>query len=98
MTELRLTETLRCVTPRRGRVTSSRARSRRLWGNGKGRFRTRGRHSIATVRGTIWLQQDTCNTTTTVVRRGTVVVKDLAKHKNVTVKAGHRYVAHARRR
>ena len=27
----------------------------KLWGNGKGRFRTNGKYSSATVRGTIWL-------------------------------------------
>jgi len=70
------------VTPPRGRDTG-------------GKFRTRGRHSTATVRGTTWYTKDTCTTTTTVVRAGVVVVKDVAKHKNVTVKAGHRYVARA---
>ena len=50
------------------------------------------------MRGTLWLTKDTCTTTTTVVREGTVIVKDLAKHKNVKVKAGHRYVARAKKR
>ena len=27
----------------------------KLWGNGKGKFRTSGKYSAATVRGTIWL-------------------------------------------
>jgi len=98
VTELRLTESLTCRATRSGRVTTSRARSRRLWGNGRGRFRTRGRRSVATVRGTIWLQKDTCTTTTTTVRRGSVVVKDLVKRRNVVVKAPRRYVARARRR
>jgi hypothetical protein len=101
ITELKLTEGLSCTSGRgtvRGKVTAARARSRHLWGNARGRYRTRGRHSTATVRGTIWLQKDSCDSTTTVVRRGTVVVQDFAKKKNVTVKAGHRYVARARRR
>ena len=34
------------------------ARKRRLWGSGKGRFRTRGQYSAATVRGTKWLVED----------------------------------------
>jgi hypothetical protein len=93
VTELRLTESLICQSNSRGKVTASRARSRRLWGNGRGRYRTRGRNSTATVRGTIWLQKDTCNTTTTVVREGVVIVKDIAKRKNVRVRAGQRYVA-----
>jgi len=94
VTELRLTESLICQpNTRRGRITASRARSRRLWGNGRGRYRTRGRHSTATVRGTIWLQKDTCTKTTTVVRQGVVDVRDLAKRKTVRVRAGKRYVA-----
>ena len=30
----------------------------KLWGSGKGKFRTSGKYSSATVRGTIWLVQD----------------------------------------
>jgi hypothetical protein len=97
-TDLRLTEPLACQPNRRGRLVPARARSRRLWGSGKGRFRTRGRNSTATVRGTVWLQKDTCTTTTTIVREGTVIVRDFGKRKNVRVTAGHRYVARARGR
>jgi Tfp pilus assembly major pilin PilA len=97
MTEVRLSEQLKCTTNRKkGKVVASAVRSRRLWGSGKGRFRTRGRNSSATVRGTTWLQKDTCSTTTTIVREGTVVVRDFAKRKNVTVKAPKHYVARAR--
>ena len=91
--ELTLNQPLSCAP-----VSSAakKPKSRSLWGSDKGgKFRTRGRHSVATVRGTTWFTKDACTTTTTVVREGTVVVKDLAKHKNVTVKAGKRYVAHA---
>jgi hypothetical protein len=98
LTEMRLTETLKCQGSSRGRVVGAASRSRRLWGNGKGRFRTRGRNSSATVRGTLWLTKDSCSTTTTSVRRGVVIVKDFAKRKNVRVKAPGRYVARARRR
>ena len=90
LTELRLSERLNC------RRNSAAARSRRLWGRGSGRFRTRGRFSTATVRGTTWLTKDSCNATTTVVREGTVVVRDLSKRRNVRVRAGHRYTARAR--
>ena len=38
-------------------------KTRKLWGDGKGKFRTKGRYSAATVRGTKWLVQDTCTTT-----------------------------------
>ena len=97
-TELRLNEGLICQPNSRGKLAPARARSRRLWGNGRGRFRTRGRHSVATVRGTVWLQKDTCTKTTTVVRQGVVIVRDLAKRKNVRVRSGRRYVARQRTR
>ena len=93
VTELRLTESLICRSNRSSKVTASRARSRRLWGRGRGRYRTRGRYSTATVRGTIWLQKDTCTKTTTVVREGVVDVRDIAKRRTVRVRAGGRYVA-----
>ena len=64
-----------------------------LWGNGKGKFRTSGKYSSATVRGTIWLVQDRCEGTLTKVRRGTVRVRDFKRKKTVTVKAGHSYLA-----
>jgi hypothetical protein len=51
-------------------------RVRRLWGDGKGRFRTRGRYSAATVRGTKWLVEDRCAGTVTKVARGEVEVED----------------------
>jgi hypothetical protein len=69
----------------------------KLWGNGKGRFRTKGRYSSATVRGTIWLTADRCDGTLTTVKRGTVSVRDLRRHKTVTVKAGQSYLARAAR-
>jgi hypothetical protein len=81
-----------------GKVTAAASRKRRLWGNGHGRFRTRGRYATATVRGTVWSMEDTCTSSRVRVTRGTVQVRDLAKRKNVTVKAGHSYVARARKR
>ena len=44
---------------------------RRLWGSDSGgRFRTYGRHSQATVRGTRWLTEDRCDGTLTRVTAG----------------------------
>jgi hypothetical protein len=97
-TLLRLTEALVCRRGRSRRARSGRARVRRLWGSARGRYRLRGRHSSATVRGTIWLQRDTCATTTTVVREGTVIVRDFAKRRNIRLRAGRRYVARPLRR
>ena len=68
---------------------------RRLWGNGKGRFTTKGRYSSATVRGTHWLVQDRCDGTLTRVLRGIVKVQDFRRHKTVDVRAGHTYLAKA---
>jgi hypothetical protein len=67
----------------------------KLWGNGKGKFRTAGKYSSATVRGTIWLVEDRCEGTFTKVRRGTVRVRDVKRKKTITVKAGHSYLARA---
>ena len=41
-------------------VFAAASKRRRLFGNAHGRFRTRGRNSSATVRGTEWLTEDTC--------------------------------------
>ncbi len=73
------------------------AKRRRLWGNGKGRFRTKGKRSAATVVGTKWLVEDRCTSTLTKVARGNVKVRDYVKHKTVLVKKGHRYIARAKR-
>jgi hypothetical protein len=74
-------------------ASAARKKTRRLWGDGKGRFRTRGRFSSATVRGTKWLVQDSCGSTVTKVARGVVTVRDFARHKTVKVRAGHSYTA-----
>jgi hypothetical protein len=68
---------------------------RRLRGSGRGRFRTRGRYSSATVRGTVWTVTDRCDGTLTQVRRGRVAVRDFRKKKNKLVRAGKRYLAKA---
>ena len=68
-------------------------RVRVIWGSGKGRFRTRGRHAAATVRGTVWQVEDRCDATVTRVKEGAVDVEDFATGRTVTVRAGGRYVA-----
>jgi PKD repeat protein len=75
-------------------VAAARRRfGRRLFSNVRGRFRTRGRNSTATVRGTRYLVKDSCRGTRTSVRKGSVRVFDLVKHKGRTVKAGKSYLA-----
>ncbi len=60
-----------------------------------GKFRTRGRYSSATVRGTIWDTIDRCDGTLTIVHRGVVLVSDFRRHRVITLTAGHRYLAKA---
>jgi hypothetical protein len=52
---------------------------RHLWGEGSGKFRTVGRFSAASVRGTKWLTDDQCTGTLTRVVAGSVVVRDFVK-------------------
>ena len=67
---------------------------RRLWGSDHGgRFRTHGKNSHATVRGTRWVVVDTCAGTLTKVSSGAVMVRDEVRRKSVLVKAGERYLA-----
>ena len=74
-------------------------RVRRLWGRDRGgRYRTYGRHSHATVRGTRWLTEDRCRGTFTRVTDGSVVVRDTARRRSVLVRAGHSYFARRPRR
>ena len=73
----------------------SRRSVRRLRANANGRFRTRGRYSAATVRGTVWETIDRCDGTLTRVRRGRVVVRDFRRGKTITVRAGRSYLARA---
>jgi hypothetical protein len=95
LTTMQLTSPLSC-TAKPG--VHAAARTRSLFGDtNKGRFRTRGRHATATVRGTQWVTKDSCAATTVTVKRGTVIVRDLTKRKNITVKQGHSYTARAKK-
>jgi len=105
LTELRLKGSSfnRCRRGRRGRSATaaqrrlSRRTIRRLRSNARGRFRTRGRHSAATIRGTVWITADRCDGTLTTVKRGKVAVRDFRRKRTITVRAGKRYLARARR-
>ena len=68
---------------------------RRLSGSANGRYRTRGRHSAATVRGTKWTVADRCDGTLTTVKRGKVEVRDFRLRKTIILAAGKRYLAKA---
>ena len=103
LAELRLkgSSFARCRTAGHGRNASaarhSKRRIRRLRGNARGRFRTRGRYSAATVRGTVWDVSDRCDGTLTKVARGKVTVRDLRRRKNIVLRGGKSYLARARR-
>jgi hypothetical protein len=65
-------------------------KGRTLWASDRnGRFRTHGSRSVATVRGTKWFTQDTCDGTLTKVVEGAVDVRSLQTGRVVRVKAGH---------
>ena len=97
LTTLTLVEKLSCAKPGKASAAAKKKRKRRLWGDGKGRFRTKGKYSAATVRGTKWLTEDRCDSTLTRVKQGRVAVRDFVKRKTVIVRAGKKYVAKRRR-
>jgi hypothetical protein len=78
-----------------GRHLSSRVLQTLRGRDSGGSFRTRGRFSAATVRGTVWDTIDRCDGTVIVVHRGTVEVYDYASGETITVRAGHSYLAKA---
>lgn len=95
ITTLTLTEQLAACPKRKGaRASAKKPKKRRLWGDGKGSFRTAGKYSAATVRGTRWLVEDSCAGTLTRVTRGSVRV-DHGK-KRIILRAGKRYLAKPR--
>ena len=69
---------------------------RKLWGSGSGKFRTKGRFSAASIRGTTWLTADRCDGTLTTVTVGSVTVRDLVRKRNIVLKAPKSYLARAR--
>lgn len=66
---------------------------RRLWGSGKGKYRTRGKYSSATVRGTVWKTEDRCDGTLTLVEEGVVAVRDFVRDADIVLRAGQSYLA-----
>jgi hypothetical protein len=93
-----------CGHPARGaRVLAAAAGKRpkpvrRLWGKDRsGRFRTHGRDSVTTVRGTRWSVADRCKGTVTRVTEGAVDVKVRRTGRVVRVQAGERFIARHRR-
>ena len=77
------------------RIAAAARRGGRLWGRGRGRFRTRGRRGSATVRGTTWLTEERCEGTFFRVTDGTITVEDFTLKKTVILKKGKTYLAPA---
>jgi hypothetical protein len=98
ITDLKLNEGLAaCPKGAKAAAKKKKPKTRQLWGQGSGAFRTRGQYSAATVRGTKWLVRDSCAGTLTTVAQGVVSVHDNVKRKDVVVRAGHSYTARPRR-
>jgi len=97
VTVLTLTEALDCRRSRASTAQKKRKpKTRRLWGNGKGKFRVKGQYSAATIRGTKWLVQDGCGYTRTKVTVGSVLVRDQVRKRNIVVRRGKTYTARSR--
>jgi hypothetical protein len=60
-----------------------------------GKFRTKGRYSAATVRGTKWTVADRCDGTLTHDITHSVAVTDFVRHKTIILHAGQSYLARA---
>lgn len=83
------------VTGAGARAALSRRAIRRLRARARGRYRTGGRYSAATVRGTTWTVIDRCDGTLTKVKRGKVAVRDFRLKKTIVLTRGKRYLARA---
>ena len=97
ITQLQLVEAL-APCGKGAKAAAKKPKTRKLWGDGSGSFRTRGQYSAATVRGTRWLVQDSCGKTLTRVAKGVVSVQDFVKKKTVLVRAPKSYTALAKKR
>ena len=84
------------VTKRRASKQQGGDSVRHLWGSGGGAFRTVGRFSSATVRGTTWLTDDRCTGTLTKVTAGKVGVRDFVRRRTIVITKGKSYFAQPR--
>jgi hypothetical protein len=77
-----------------GTAVMSANHSSGLWGHDNhGRFRTRGRNAVATVRGTTWFVGERCGGTFTKVTKGAVRVYDTHTHRTVLLHAGESHLS-----
>ncbi|HTT31889.1 MAG TPA: fibronectin type III domain-containing protein, partial [Solirubrobacteraceae bacterium] len=66
-----------------------------LHASAKGKFRTKGKYSAATVLGTKWTVADRCDGTLTHDVTDSVQVNDFVHHKTIVLHAGQSYLAKA---
>jgi hypothetical protein len=67
-----------------------------LHASAHGKFRTTGRYSAATVRGTVWTVADRCDGTLTRDLTDSVAVNDFVRHTTIILRAGQSYLARPR--
>ena len=83
-----------CGSQRKSR--SGKLPRRQLWAKDKGgRFKTSGKGSVATVRGTSWYTADTCEGTLTKVKHGAVMVRERGTGRSKLVKRGQSFFGRA---
>jgi len=89
-----------CAAPKKAGDASAAALSSKtlqlLHASAHGKFKTSGRYSAATVRGTSWTVADRCDGTLTHDITDSVLVNDFVHHKSIILYAGQSYLARAR--
>lgn len=90
-----------CAAGRSARVPATYRKSetqRKLWAKDKGgRFKTSGKGSVATVRGTAWYTEDRCDGTLTKVKHGAVLVREKGSGRTRLLRAGQSFLARINR-
>jgi len=79
---------------KRAAHSAAKRRTRRLFGQAKGNFRTVGRYAAATVRGTKWLTEDMCAGTLIRVLEHAVKVDAFPHHRHFLLGQGQSFIAH----
>jgi hypothetical protein len=90
-----------CNVGKAGDAHAARAKSKvlqLLHASAHGKFRTSGRYSAATVRGTKWTMTARCDGTLVRDITDSVAVTDFVRHKTVVLHAGQSYLAPSRKK
>ncbi len=98
LTTLTLTEALDCRTKAKDEAAPRSPRRASCGAAARASSGPRAAYSAATVRGTKWLVQDACTTTTIRVTQGVVQAEDFVKHKKRTVRKGKTYIARKKKK